>query len=411
MNHNTLLADQLRQVISSLTPDSTTQDVYNSVEEAFVLAGFRAAVSSTHVRAILVIKLDEIGDVVLSSAFLRELRRNNPQAHITLIVKDQCRNLVELCPYINRLLSFDGLNYLKKHGFFTALQLTLEFCIDHLWSQQYDLCLIPRFDHDMYLATFLAYLSGAKHRIGYSETVTPWKARNNKGYNQFLTGALSTTAVEHEVVSNLKLLRYLGGKVAHDQLEVWTGAHDEQLAQTVVPHFPGNTIAISPGAEGSVRSWPIERYIELAKRLQADHPIRFVILGAPGEEQPALQFVEAIAGQTINLLGKTTLRQSAAILRQCDLYFGRNTGLSHIAAAVDIPVVEITCQPRTGHAMHVLSPIRFRPYNNKSVVLQPDEYLPPCHGNCSAKQPHCIMQIEIEEAYNAVLTVIADEIE
>ena len=58
------------------------------------------------VDSILVIRLDEIGDMVMLSPFLRELRRNNPRAHITLVVKPEVYNLVERCPYVNEVLSF-----------------------------------------------------------------------------------------------------------------------------------------------------------------------------------------------------------------------------------------------------------------------------------------------------------------
>ncbi len=55
----------------------------------------------------LVIRLDEIGDVVLTTPLLRELRRNLPRAWITLVVKKQVYNLVVNCPYVNEVLSFD----------------------------------------------------------------------------------------------------------------------------------------------------------------------------------------------------------------------------------------------------------------------------------------------------------------
>ena len=56
---------------------------------------------------ILLIRLDEIGDVVLMTPLLREMRSNYPEADITLIVKPQVYNLVELCPYVNKVMTFD----------------------------------------------------------------------------------------------------------------------------------------------------------------------------------------------------------------------------------------------------------------------------------------------------------------
>ena len=59
---------------------------------------------------ILVIRLDEIGDMVMMSSFLRELRHGYPKTHITLVVKPAVYNLVELCPYVDEILTFPKVN-------------------------------------------------------------------------------------------------------------------------------------------------------------------------------------------------------------------------------------------------------------------------------------------------------------
>ena len=67
--------------------------------------GPKRVITGRNVHHILVIRLEEIGDLVLGSGFLRELRRNQPQAYITLLVKPECKNLVEWCPYVNEIHS------------------------------------------------------------------------------------------------------------------------------------------------------------------------------------------------------------------------------------------------------------------------------------------------------------------
>src|SRR5581483_7749072 len=76
-------------------------------ESFFWLTGHRSWYNATGldaIRRVLVFRPDEVGDVILSSAFLRELRHNLPNAEITLVVKRNSYNLVELCPYVNRIL-------------------------------------------------------------------------------------------------------------------------------------------------------------------------------------------------------------------------------------------------------------------------------------------------------------------
>src|SRR4029453_10787425 len=68
------------------------------------------AIQLDGLKRVLVVRLDEIGDVVLTGPFLRELRRNIPNASITLLVKPALKNLVELCPYVEEVLTFAPLN-------------------------------------------------------------------------------------------------------------------------------------------------------------------------------------------------------------------------------------------------------------------------------------------------------------
>ena len=81
--------------------------------------------NKSKINKILIIRLDEIGDVVMTTPFIRELRRNFPKANITLIVKSQTFNLIELCPYVDEILTFNRysgrfsffINIFKAHSF------------------------------------------------------------------------------------------------------------------------------------------------------------------------------------------------------------------------------------------------------------------------------------------------------
>src|SRR5271157_5620018 len=122
----------------------------------YFLAGRRAhkGISLKSARAILVVRLGEIGDTVLTTPFLRELRRNAPGGWITLVVKPEAFNLVELCPYVNEVVTFDWpvsgqAGTLKGHARALALAAT------RLWKRRFDLALLPRWDVDYYHATYL----------------------------------------------------------------------------------------------------------------------------------------------------------------------------------------------------------------------------------------------------------------
>jgi len=101
------------------------------------------------------------------------------------------------------------------------------------------------------------------------------------------------------------------------------------------------------------------------------------------------------------------LGASAALLKRCRLYIGHDTGAMHIAAAVGVPVVEISCHPKTGSPYSWNAPERFGPWGVPCRVLRPERPLPPCREECDAREPHCITQITAEEVLEAAESLLA----
>lgn len=374
------------------------------LEPLFERHGFRRPAAEPE--RILVIRPDEIGDFVMTSSFLRELRRRYPESRITLAVKPQVYPLAELCPYVNRIIPFDWQALLRHRGtpgMFTGL---VRFCREHLWQQPIDLCLLPRYDHDTYFATLLAYFSGAARRVGYTEYATPSKQRINRGFDALLTDVLPGRGAKHEVRRNLDMIAYLGGKIGSSKLDLWLAEEDRAFARRGLSNENALYIAISPG-NTQRRAWPPEYYIELAKLVGRHIPqSRFIILGAPGEEEPARRMQQALPERFLDFTGKLTLRQTGALLARCGLYLGRNTGVMHMAAAAGIPVVEISCHAKNGDPNGAVSPERFSPWAEHSVTLRPEQPTPPCSGGCRQKVAHCILQITPPQAAQAVMTVL-----
>ena len=161
-----------------------------TMERIFAWRGLRdgnADLGSVH--SILVVRLDEIGDVVLSVPMLRALRQRFPSARISLVVKPGLEGLVETCPFVDEVLTFAGRHYSIRQRLERAFS-ALAFSRDQLWGRRIDLAIIPRWSSDDYTATWLAFSSGARLRVGYSEQVCPDKARANFGYD-----ALSGTSM------------------------------------------------------------------------------------------------------------------------------------------------------------------------------------------------------------------------
>jgi heptosyltransferase-2 len=79
----------------------------------------------------------------------------------------------------------------------------------------------------------------------------------------------------------------------------------------------------------------------------------------------------------------------------------------HLAAAANVPVVEISCHPKFGGAVHANSPVRFRPWGVRHVILQPEKAIKPCTQACTALSSHCIVAVTVDQVKKASMTLLS----
>src|ERR1035437_5821702 len=141
---------------------------------------------------ILVTRLDGIGDFVLMSPFLRELRRKYPDSRITLLVRENLVLFAKACPYVSNVMAM--VPEPKKEAFSSYPKYLLAFArhmknlvalADRSLLGEMDIAIQPRWDFDMHWATLITFLSGAPRRIGYSAKTSPLKAWCNFGHRHF----------------------------------------------------------------------------------------------------------------------------------------------------------------------------------------------------------------------------------
>ena len=136
-------------------------ELYKKMEPAFATENFRAPIHRGGVVNILILRLDAVGDFVLTSAAIRELRANYPAAHITLVVRKIIYPLAEFCPYVNEILTFNFSEDILEN-----FERSVEFARQNFWKKRYKIAFSFRYWTDIKEMELL-YLSGAKERIGY----------------------------------------------------------------------------------------------------------------------------------------------------------------------------------------------------------------------------------------------------
>jgi len=359
------------------------------------------AMKLSAIRRVLVVRPDEIGDVVMSIPMLRELRKNLPEARISLLVKPALGNLMIPCPYVDEVLMFNR----DEPGSFSLVRTwvrMIRFAVEKLWPRHFDLAIFPRWDAGPYEGPILTYLSGAPWRVGYSEHVVPWKSIQNRGCDRYFTQILESKGMQHEVLNNLDVVRSIGGRVESDRLEIWSTPEDDTFVQEALRAMGvtsgDHVIALGVGTRLGSKLWPFENFQALSRELAKDPQTKVILLG--GKEDLALGAAPTEAS-IVDFRGKTTLRQVGALLKRCTLYVGNDTGAMHMAAAVGTPVVQVSCHPQGGSPLVYPWPDRFGAWQVPQMLVKPAHPVPPCVDHCSAGVSHCIQSVGVEQVARA----------
>jgi ADP-heptose:LPS heptosyltransferase len=363
-------------------------------------------VNPEDIRSVLVVRLDGLGDVVLMSALLRGLRRRFPAAKITLIVDERLRTFLELCPWVDAVIGFHESPAKYKRVLLGALH-TWRFAAANLHSENFDLAINPRWDIDSRAAAMVGYLSLARFHIGFPESVTRRKGRLNRGVNHLFSHLVPCSPEPiHESERNREVLSALGLETDDLSPEVWLGENDRYWARRIMdehnPDSANPVICIATGAIEAKRKWPMDRFAQVTDWLVHELNARVIMIGDKGDQIETARLSLNPSRGIVNLSGTCTLRQSAAILARCDLFIGNDSGPMHIARALRIPVVEISCHPANGDPGHVNSPIRYGPRDVPNRILQPRAPRQPCRHWCGWVLPHCILDIDVQSVKKAI---------
>ena len=388
------------------------QKLHDDLEPVFAENGFREP--SERIENILIIRLDVMGDLILTSGVFREVRRNYPEAHIAAVVSEPNLPLMEVCPYCDELFTFDRWSL---HNNLTECFERMEgLCETYLRPRRYDLCLLPQWGDDRRTSMLLAYLSGARERIGYSDTSMEAYIDHLDIDTSFETAFLTRALVNppeliHEVVRNFYMLKVLGMTIQDSSTEIWMSEEDMNSAcHVLLGKVPDNcvVVALGIGAGSANRKYPLEKYLVAIKMIleRYDADIRFVIIGGDAEKKDG-EYLDTNLPESfaINLAGKTTLRETFALISLASLYLGNVTGIMHAAAAAETPIIALyrEAEDREGMAAGIFGEYaRFSPWKVRAEILRPKHALGDCvnaltHGGCEAEVPHCITQITPEE--------------
>lgn len=370
---------------------------------------------------LMVIRLDAIGDIICTTAFIRELKRNYSGAELTVVVRKQNVPLLKNCPYIDNLLPYESplsdVSLFEECADVERIKEKVSLFIDELlYGRHFDAVFLPRDilgGRNRMEEFLMAFYSGADYRIGhligYGSHFSWIYAMVEKAFSHI---SYQTRAM-HEAEYQLEMLREWGLEVEDERLELWPDSESRELAEKV---FRKNGVIeedklIAVGLVGSVlvKTWSAENYKELIRLFHKKYgeEYKFVLFG--GDD--AIKAAEILTEDTeiiINLTGRLDIEVTVACMEHCCLYVGSNTGLLHIATALEKPSVTLYMVLDDATDECGAGPCRWGARRQDSISLLPPAGLDGCHISCQKATSHCINQItphQVAEAMERILNL------
>ena len=361
----------------------------------------RVQFSPEKVERILVFAYHGLGNFIMYTPALKLLRERYPAARIDL----QVGNNTGCEEVLAGSALFDNIYNLPISAGVRAWLTRAKAVRD----TRYDLTINEFHSHSWPLALLIA-ASGAPFRLGH--VTSPGWSRRFSRYSFVFNLPLVMREDEHEIERYIELMSEAGARaVALSAAATFIHLTDEDraFARRFLEDGAGSMartiIGFQPGTSPTMRwkQWPIERYREVIGRIMADRPdSQIVLFGSASEEAMIREVAAGLRGRISLAAGKTSVKQVAALIEQCDLLVCNDSGLMHAAVAVGTPVAAI------------YGPTDFRrtaPLGDKHTVIRHELPCSPCFRLEGDDQVHacphhdCLMTITPEEVLNAIVRI------
>ncbi len=360
----------------------------------------------TNVARILVIRRRYVGDLILLEPFLRNLREARPGARITVVVDQGYEDVLRGCASLDEIavLPVRGGLLARLRGWWQLLGQVRrsDLAFDFSRNEQ---------------SALLLALSGAPRRV--SHEITDDAAVRRRRWSDRLRRRLTSTdlvrltraeqVAMHAVDYENLLLHAVGIEAPHRRPSLRVAEEARERARELAERARGDgrdrpLVLVHPGGRGESKQWPVERFAAVADALEAEPGAAVVFVAGPGEGHLARTFRAARrCGGGLVLDEVPALADLYALLAECALFVGNDSGPAHMAEAVGTPTLTLFGATRVAV---------WRPLGERDVALQPDL---PCREAClrpaacgDGKPRWCVQRIEEGEVIAAARRMLAD---
>lgn len=343
----------------------------------------QASIDWSKADRILVVKLRSIGDAVLATPSLIALRRFLPTAQIDILLEDWVAPLLEGHDAVNSVITVGK-------GMFERLRVA-----SALRRRRYDIAFNL---HGGTTATFFTAASGARQRVGFENY------RFGYLYNHRLSSASDYWQAEftHSAEQQLALLGFVGVPVKDrpkTRLTVSSEALMSLSERDPERHFEDPFVLMHPASAFATKQWSTENFARTAEYL-ADQGLKTVAVASKGEKKVLTDLVGA-SRVRITVFDDLSLPEITALASKAELFVGNDSGIAHIAAAVETPSIVIFGSSNRNH---------WRPWTNAANQIVFKEFAcQPCAGHECKEfgRPRCIREVPPSSVISAIQRLLA----
>jgi len=334
------------------------------------------------VRRLLIRSTNWIGDAVMTTPAVRAIRRHFPGASISLLAKPWVAPVFAHSPHVDEIIVYEANG--RHRGAMGPIRLARD-----LRSRDFDAAILLQ---NAIEAALIAFLAGIPMRIGF----------DTDARRLLLTHPVRCTrAVKaiHQTGYYLKILEGVGIPPRGRTLELSLGNANRKRAEEILAKrgiLPGSRIVgLNPSATyGPAKQWFPERYAALGDRLSRTLDASIVIFGGPADSNLGRHITEMMQTPAADLSGRTSLGEAMALIERCDAFVTNDSGLMHVAAAVNTPLVAIFGSTNSTTTS---------PYSPTSrIVRVPIECSPCMQPVCPLGHMNCMRLVSVKMVAEAV---------
>ncbi len=348
---------------------------------------------------ILIVKTSAIGDVTHTLPALNCLRKYYPDAHITWLVEEAASDLVIGHKSVDRVLISKRQQWVKEFrggAWLASIKNFIHFA-GKLRDRKYDLVI----DFQGLLKSGLwVWLSRGKRRVGFGRGM-----QHSECSYIFLNERLPAVDMEiHALDRGMILLKNIGVPCNEIVFNFpITDIHRQKISNLLhAGGFQKNTrplVAINPQTKWETKLWYTDRFSQVADML-ADQGCFIVFTGSAADSEVIKKIQAKMKHSSLDLTGKSTLKELAALYDQANVVISTDTGPMHIAASTGTPVVSL---------FGPTAPWRTGPHGHQHHVLRSDISCSPCFKRlCSLAddQKKCMKDISVDQVVDATMEII-----